>query len=112
VTGKRLPSSEHALVAERKVVDYLLSETHPDGRGKARFFSDHGFSISEWRTLAEALRRHVAEHPVVESGNRHSGYDTLSKVYSRRRTGGGPWSAPCGLWTGMVMYPHWLPPIP
>jgi hypothetical protein len=67
VTKARLPNPERAVANEQKVVAYLLSETHPDGRGKARFFLGHGFTISEWRALAEALRRHAAENPVVES---------------------------------------------
>jgi hypothetical protein len=67
VRESRLPHPERAIIAERKVVAYLLDETHPDGRSKARFFSSHGFSISAWRVLAQALRRHAAEHPVVET---------------------------------------------
>jgi hypothetical protein len=47
-------------------VAYLLSETHPDGWGKARFFSAHGFSASKWQSLATSSRRHAADHPVAE----------------------------------------------
>ncbi len=43
MTEGLLPNAERAVVSERKVVDYLLSETHPDGRGKARFFSGARF---------------------------------------------------------------------
>lgn len=46
---------------------YPLSESHPDGRGNARFFTAYGFSITRWQELAEALRRHAAEHAVVET---------------------------------------------
>jgi len=67
VTGRPLPNADQSIVPERKVTGYLLSETHPDGRGKARFFSGHGFALSDWQALAAALRRHAAEHLVVEA---------------------------------------------
>lgn len=67
MTGEAaLPGAAHAVVARRKVVDYLLSEAHPDGRGKARFFTAHGFSAADWQALAVMLRDHAASHPVVE----------------------------------------------
>jgi len=56
VTGDGLPNAERAAIAQSKIVDYLLSDSHPDGRGKARFFLSHGFSPDEWEALAEALR--------------------------------------------------------
>lgn len=67
MTGRPLPNADRAIVPERKVTEYLLSESHPDGRGKARFFSAYGFAISCWQALAAALRRHAAEHRVVEA---------------------------------------------
>ncbi len=63
----QLPNAERAVVRRSKIVEYLLSESHPDGRGKSRFFSGHGFSSSEWETLAAALRGHALEHPVLET---------------------------------------------
>lgn len=73
----RLPVAEKLLVPERKLVGYLLNEAHPDGRGKARFFSPHGFTAAEWQTLAEALRRHAAEHPVVETAETPFGFRSV-----------------------------------
>jgi hypothetical protein len=67
VKGERLPNAERAVVPERKVVAYLLSEAHPDGRGKARFFAAFGFSTSRWQLLADALRLHAAENRVAET---------------------------------------------
>lgn len=66
MTHGPLPDAADAIVPERKVVAYLLSETHPDGRGKARFFASYGFSAADWQTLAVALRRHAVEQPVAE----------------------------------------------
>lgn len=65
-TGADLPHADRATVARRKVVEYLLSEAHPDGRGKARFFTAHGFAADRWEPLAAALRDHAVAHPVVE----------------------------------------------
>jgi hypothetical protein len=48
----RLPFSEHALVAEAKLVGYLLNPVHPRGRHKARFFLGVGFR----RDAPEELR--------------------------------------------------------
>jgi hypothetical protein len=62
-----LPNAENAVVGRGKVVNYLLSATHPEGRSKARFFSSHGFTPSEWERLATALVAHAAAHGVMES---------------------------------------------
>ncbi len=67
MTGEYLPNLDRAVVSERKIVEYLLAETHPDGQGKARFFSRRGFSVADWQALAAALRRHAAENRVVEA---------------------------------------------
>ena len=42
-----LPFSASAFVPERKITGYLLSERHPTGREKARFF--HGLSFTNAR---------------------------------------------------------------
>jgi hypothetical protein len=61
-----LPNYEHAVVPERKITHYLLSFTHRDGRSKAAFFMRFGFTADDWQGLAEALRRHAADHDVAE----------------------------------------------
>ena len=62
----KLPNVENAVVPEAKIVDYLLSETHFDGRHKAAFFKRFGFTAENWRELADALMRHVDEHDVAK----------------------------------------------
>ncbi len=39
----KLPHRENAYVPAAKLFDYLLSETHPVGRLKSRFFRSAGF---------------------------------------------------------------------
>jgi hypothetical protein len=61
----KLPNHESAVVPKAKIVNYLLSLTHPVGRSKAKFFMQFGFSPGSWEELAEALARHVADHEVA-----------------------------------------------
>jgi hypothetical protein len=44
-----------AYIPKAKIVDYLLSDSHPVGRFKARFFRSIGYSISTPETLEDAL---------------------------------------------------------
>jgi len=63
----RLPNAEKAEISERKIVRYLLSPTHPTGGSKAAFFGKHGFKVTAWRALAEALRRHAIDNDVAQA---------------------------------------------
>ncbi|MGE3787464.1 MAG: DUF6883 domain-containing protein [Nitrospirales bacterium] len=62
-----LPNGEHAVVESDKVMDYLLDVAHPDGFGKAAFFTAMGFKREAWETLAEALRQVARDSPVTKS---------------------------------------------
>lgn len=61
----KLPNLHVAVVPQEKICGYLLSSTHPAGRIKAAFFSQFGFAVSSWETLAAALTRHATDHGVV-----------------------------------------------
>jgi hypothetical protein len=61
----KLPNYEHVVITREKVVDYLLSDAHRDGRHKAAFFKRFGFVVREWEKAALALREHAAEHDVT-----------------------------------------------
>jgi hypothetical protein len=61
----KLPNYEQVVITREKVVDYLLSDTHRDGRHKAAFFKRFGFTVAEWESAASALRAHAAEHDVT-----------------------------------------------
>jgi len=62
----KLPNRSRAVVSRAKVTEYLLSETHPEGKEKAAFFVGFGFSRDEWKGLADALRRHAAQHDAIK----------------------------------------------
>jgi len=62
----KLPKHEKAIISQSKVVGYLLSDSHRDGRSKAAFFRKYGFSTDSWKELAEALRHHLANNEVTK----------------------------------------------
>lgn len=63
----KIPNLDNAEVPEAKVSDYLLSITHPDGSGKAGFFTQFGFAPAAREDLVQALLRHAAEHEIAKS---------------------------------------------
>lgn len=62
----RLPRPDEFVVESRKLTDYLLCESHPDGASKAKFFRGFGFDVSRAGILAEALVQHGRTRDVVE----------------------------------------------
>lgn len=62
-----LPNVRDAQVAESKIVDYLLSTTHHEGRDKANFFLRFGFSSQHWEEFADALKLLAASHEVTKT---------------------------------------------
>src|SRR5947207_1498261 len=61
----KMPNLDQAVVPEPKVANYLLSETHRDGRHKAAFFVRFGFKAEAWQELAAALLNHARMYDVV-----------------------------------------------
>jgi hypothetical protein len=51
----KLPFREHAFVPGAKLVDYLLSSTHPVGKSKAHFFAAFGFDAANVADLERQL---------------------------------------------------------
>jgi hypothetical protein len=62
----KVPQADRASVAESKIVGYLLSLTHPDGKSKAAYFLGVGFRVDRWQEFAAALRQHVSSYEVAE----------------------------------------------
>ena len=61
-----LPNATMARVEESKVLTYLLSTSHEEGKSKAEFFLRHGFSRERWTEFGEALRFHALMNAVSE----------------------------------------------
>jgi len=47
----KLPNAADTIVAKEKITAYLLSPTHPQGGGKANFFSALGFHPNTGKCL-------------------------------------------------------------
>lgn len=62
-----LPRRDEAFVPQRKITDYLLADTHQQGKPKANFFRRFGFSTAQPEQLAESLREHAQRNPVVRT---------------------------------------------
>ena len=61
----KLPHYKKAVIAPAKIIQYLLSETHEDGKSKAGFFLHFGFSVTEWEVMRDALLAHASEQEVA-----------------------------------------------
>lgn len=82
-----LPDADRARVDRAKVVDYLLSRTHPDGRSKAEFFTRFGFRVEDWQVLADALKAVGISNPVAGA---------VQSSHGTRYTVDGPIDSPDG----------------
>ena len=82
-----LPNAYKSRVDREKIIEYLLCESHPDGRAKATFFTKFGFAVEQWEVLAESLRKHGMTYPVVK---------TVKSVYGVRYCVEGPIETPNG----------------
>ena len=73
-----LPNAINAYVERSKIVDYLLAFEHPEGSGKAEFFTRFGFTTEKRQVLADALIAHARTHPV--SSMSESNYGTKYRI--------------------------------
>ena len=64
---KYLPKTGHFQVDETKVLNYLLSDKHPEGKSKAKYFRGCGFARDEWQSLQSALAEHGDSRPIVST---------------------------------------------
>ncbi len=53
-------AADDAIIPAEKLRDYLLSTTHADGRSKAAFLAQLGYSRDEWQFLEDDLRGQLA----------------------------------------------------
>jgi hypothetical protein len=51
----KLPNRENAYISSAKLINYLLSKTHPIGRWKAKFFRSLGFNETNLDFLEQGL---------------------------------------------------------
>lgn len=64
-----LPDRDRARVDRTKITDYLLSLSHPGGRGNAAFFLGFGFRVEAWDWRAKPTsRKSVPQIFVLRTG--------------------------------------------
>ncbi|HST51246.1 MAG TPA: hypothetical protein VLJ61_04475 [Pyrinomonadaceae bacterium] len=74
----KLPSGETAYVSPPKLVNYLLSPSHPVGGPKARFFRSVGFDETNAAALEQALIDIARSEDVTEvEQTRHGTKDAV-----------------------------------
>lgn len=60
----QIPNHAQAYVQHNKLAGYLLSETHPIGKAKAKFFRALGFDETNLKALEQALLNLAKTHAV------------------------------------------------
>lgn len=65
----KLPNREEVHISAQKLIEYLLSETHPVGKSKARFFRDIGFDETKASLLERSLTAIAQQENVRESSS-------------------------------------------
>ena len=69
----KLPNAQKVVIEERKIRDYLLSDSHPIGRFKASFFGRLGFRQSNWDEFRDALLPLALEGDAEEQASTEHG---------------------------------------
>jgi len=62
----KLPYRAKAFIPEQKLTEYILSETHPVGSSKAKFFRGLGFNETNVDKLEKSLLQIVKKNEVKE----------------------------------------------
>jgi len=65
----KLPENQDAVVQDGKLATYLLSETHPVGKAKAKYFRSLGYSIANADQLKNDLVAITVSNEVTETIN-------------------------------------------
>ena len=61
----RVPNPDRAVIDSSKLRDYILSDAHPVGRFKARFFHRLGYTAADAARLEQDLYHHLQQHDAV-----------------------------------------------
>src|SRR5262245_5908994 len=64
-----LPNADDVEIAKEKITHYLLNPLHPDGAGKAAFYTGMGFKVEGWDVLAAAFQQLAASCPIAKEVN-------------------------------------------
>lgn len=62
----KLPNSKNTQIPKEKITKYILSEIHPVGRSKAKFFRELGFDEENIELLIKVFKNIAQKEDVVE----------------------------------------------
>jgi hypothetical protein len=62
----RLPNAHKTIIDLKKVREYLLSPSHPDGRYKAAFFRNFGYDASDNSQLRNDFQKLILSHDAIQ----------------------------------------------
>ncbi len=65
----KILNNNQSFVADKKITDYLLSETHEIGKIKADFFKRFGFDITDINTFKDSLIQHSIDRDIEKTKN-------------------------------------------
>lgn len=65
----KLPKNQDAVIPYEKLIDYLLSETHPVGKAKAQYFKALGYQETNADILRDGLKAIANSNQVSETIN-------------------------------------------
>ncbi|MEJ7823651.1 MAG: DUF6883 domain-containing protein [Chitinophagaceae bacterium] len=68
-----MPNNEQSIVVDKKITEYLLSDSHEIGKHKANFFKRFGFDISDIETFKHSLIQHSVEREIEQTKNTEYG---------------------------------------
>jgi hypothetical protein len=85
----KLPNGEHAIVEDRKVIEYMLNPMHPVGGPKAHLFDALlGLNASNWQVLRDALQMAASYEDAIEGRASPFGqkYELRFQMTGKRRS--------------------------
>ena len=107
-----LPNADRAFIDERKIVGYLLSDSHPEGAPKARFLKSFGFSAALPDILRGALLDHATRHDPTSS--RVTEFGSVFEINGRLTSpdGQNPWMLVVWMIDNGTDFPRFIIAVP
>jgi hypothetical protein len=71
----KLPHADKAVIKSEKLLYYLLSPTHLEGKYKADFFRNFGYDASTWKILENDIKKLIMSNDaVLQKSSSHGTY--------------------------------------
>lgn len=63
----KIPNGHNAQIDKNKILNYILSQTHISGRGKAKFFRDIGYKDENAEQLINVLKEIISRNQIIKT---------------------------------------------